>query len=1305
MNHAKKLALLFLSILATGKAGAIDISGSGWRLWLDKGASWKDDTLYLPAELKLSSMPLNPPSGGWQVLSPAQGIGVSLPSSVEEHYWGSPEAGGLRPYAANEAANGKDTTFPNGNYNGVSWWWRSIEVPELKPGQRLILHVRGARLRTEVYCNGKLCGYNLMTELPFDSDLSQAVKAGQEAQLALRITNPGGHLDWIDFSEMNIQWGKYTLPASHGFGGLDSGIELEVRDAADVEDLAVINTPDLHKVHLIAELKGFSQGFQGNIHLAVNKEGKELWSKDAPASLKAGQSIQVEADAVVPEAQAWDLKHPELYKATATLGHPESDGKSVDFGFRYFTVEGLGTQDATLRLNGKRSVLISAISWGFWARNGLWPDRAMAEKEVAHAKELGLNCLQFHRNIGKPAVLEAQDRRGLLRFEEPGAGKFAFGRRFAKGPFAADGSFFHVADAFAPKDGYVEPDKVDTSGKGSDGDAVEFWEKYEEEKILEMVRRDRSHPSLIQYNLQNESDAIDLRNPRIYRIFREIHALDPSRIITLFSGGVPREHQVLMLPYSDEIRYGSKSLAYAGWRDIHTCGGPVNYMDNLYKDPRHFFQRSKDSDHGEICMWGEMLGSGCPDDYEALVHSFDAEHPSGYELEDAKKVLAGYHSFLDRWGFRKAFPTDSSLFQSIGDRTYYFWKRVVGQSRADNANDFLVISGWESTSIDNHSGLVDNHRNFKGNPKILAESCKEELLFIQPRHMVLPRCGKELVDIFLINEAGRQGPQTLNFRALRPDGSVAFQSETSVSAAGGDQYGQLLAEGLEFRPDLGGIYKLEAELKGAEGKALKAEDQIHVVQLQVKPLLKKIAVLETDHEAMDTLSKVYHAQVQLLTQTAASETLDAIVLGSKSTNADLGFPQGAFAAALARVKKDGVRLLLWPDNDKAADAFASSLAKAGIVKYQGLSGNLGAPWFGSWFFTRKHWLLEGLPTDSAVDWRWGVSAFNGPAWLQEDPAGSNTEGLLLDAKGMEVAVGYGADHNSKVGVAGCMIPYGKGQIVLYSLPQMLRSLGRGNWAMNQAVARRLLANALAVKGSQAAVPGPCGDEEAESGPAALKAKAPSALPKASGPDVISVNFMGGGQDHGTPQAMGPAESAGILPATHWNSLTGASGSASGLMDASGAKTGLSLTWDSRNTWSTTIEDRPGDNRMMKGYIDTADNSTTKVVVSGVPESFVKRGYRVIVYFDGDDAEDQRIGRYSIGTVAALGTDPGNSFFDGHFANAWDADKAKHENYLELEGLKEGNFRLEATPEDSTGPNYRAPLNGFQIVAENAEAGK
>ncbi len=407
------------------------------------------------------------------------------------------------------------------------------------------------------------------------------------------------------------------------------------------------------------------------------RDGKAVWAGDVGVKAGPGQIGAAEVEATVPSAEPWDLQHPNLYQARASLDGLPASGRSVNFGFRFFAPEGIGTH-AKLTLNGKRIVLRSAISWGFWGRNGLWPDREMAEREVDDAKKIGLNCLQFHRNIGKPEVLDLQDREGLLRYEEPGAGKFILGRRYSAGPFDPDGNFAPPPndagnDCLNARKGYVEPEKVDTSGNGPDGDPELFWEKYEQEKILEMVKRDRSHPSLIMYDIQNESSDMDLNNPRIYRVrvLRLMHALDPSRIITFYSGGDPKNAQVLVQPYRDEILYGSKTIPYAGWKDVHTCGGPCNYLDSLYVSPENFGQRQPDREHKTINAWGEMLGSASPDDYDRMVHSFDADHPAGYELDDMTKILGGYHQFLDRYGFRAAFPTDSSLFQVIGYRTYY----------------------------------------------------------------------------------------------------------------------------------------------------------------------------------------------------------------------------------------------------------------------------------------------------------------------------------------------------------------------------------------------------------------------------------------------------------------------------------------------------------------------------------------------------------------------------------------------------------------------------------------------------------
>jgi hypothetical protein len=71
------------------------VPDSGWRMWPDQQAAWKEDTIYLPDDVHLDRLLANLPTGGWGASSAKQGIRVELPSTVEQYFWGLQ---GLRPY-------------------------------------------------------------------------------------------------------------------------------------------------------------------------------------------------------------------------------------------------------------------------------------------------------------------------------------------------------------------------------------------------------------------------------------------------------------------------------------------------------------------------------------------------------------------------------------------------------------------------------------------------------------------------------------------------------------------------------------------------------------------------------------------------------------------------------------------------------------------------------------------------------------------------------------------------------------------------------------------------------------------------------------------------------------------------------------------------------------------------------------------------------------------------------------------------------------------------------------------------------
>lgn len=186
--------------------------------------------------------------------------------------------------------------------------------------------------------------------------------------------------------------------------------------------------------------------------------------------------------------------------------------------------------------------------------------------------------------------------------------------------------------------------------------------------------------------------------------------------------------------------------------------------------------------------------------------------------------------------------------------------------------------------------------------------------------------------------------------------------------------------------------------------------------------------------------------------------------------------------------------------------------------------------------------------------------------------------------------------------------------------------------------------------------------------------------------TISIDWANNQGSGGPTPVMGATEVAGVVPVSNWNSFptTGSGGPQSNLINDLGANSGASVSWTANNTWSTPITDTPGDNRMMRGYLDTTNTSTTSITVSSIPYAL----YDVYVYADGDNVAASRGGRYTIGATSLINIDPASTNFSGSYISG--------ANYVRFTNVSGASFNLTGTP---TSPgNIRAPINGIQITA-------
>jgi beta-galactosidase/beta-glucuronidase len=274
----------------------------------------------------------------------------------------------------------------------------------------------------------------------------------------------------------------------------------------------------------------------------------------------------------VPAARLWDVEQPNLYifKGTLKNDRQATDAAEQTFGFRWFEPTGIGT-NAMFRLNGKRIVLRTAISWGFWPINGIVPTPELAERQIRVAKEMGLNMLNFHRAIGQPSVFEKADELGLLYFEEPG--------NYRSG--------------------------------GSDP----FAQSLAREKLLRMVRRDRNHPSLVIYNMINEGAQTPEAITQVHeQDMRAAHTLDPSRVITRTSAwakgkDVEDPIKMNMRPFDDKVYLN-------GGYDFHHAGGPAVWDQVFYRSPKDYYNYTDNS--REIVFWGEEGAISTPPRLEKI---------------------------------------------------------------------------------------------------------------------------------------------------------------------------------------------------------------------------------------------------------------------------------------------------------------------------------------------------------------------------------------------------------------------------------------------------------------------------------------------------------------------------------------------------------------------------------------------------------------------------------------------------------------------------------------------------------------
>jgi hypothetical protein len=700
-----------------------------------------------------------------------------------------------------------------------------------------------------------------------------------------------------------------------------------------------------------------------------------VFQKQQAVTLAPGKNEQT-FSVDVPGANLWDVDHPNLYKLTVNWkgNNVSADSYSKRFGFRWFEVRDIDG-DKQFYLNNKRIVLRTSISWGFWPVNGIAPSDALARKQVADAKRLGLNMLNFHRTIGQTNVLDYADEMGLLYFEEPGGNSYP-------------------ENLFNPRN--------DLEKKQTD-----FYLTVRTEKLMRMIRRDRSHPSLVIYNMHNERGALPQTVDR--KQMQAGHQLDESRIMTYNScnGDIKLNEpdpkfKLHLMPYDT-------SFYDYGWFDQHHAGGPGTYHDALYSNPSDYLRYT---DHkNEIVYYGEEGAIGTAPRLQLIRDEIlRTGRDRGWESEAYLKWFDAYDGFIKKNGFLKSFPNVDSLTRKMGNVAYYYQGRIIENARINNIIDGYAINGWESMKLENHSGVVDNYRNLKGDADLIARYNKPLYIAVKLNHKVIPVGGTVTADLFIVNEKNIKGNAEIELLVKDNKGSVYFTKKQAVNISGGAVYGQLLVKGIVIPVNKEGYSSVSVTLKQGPAIICTGDDQVFAVKPDTKGVSTGLVVADTSGIIPGYLRSVGINNFK--TYTSGKPDGEVMVVGAFE-------PQQTGNPLVTDV-------LEWVNNGNTLviisnyESWAPYLAKKEVIDFRGLQ-EMGKSWYGGNYFVKESALFTGLPQGCVFNWEYQCLATY------------NKKRFGMRMQSGETIVGCVSDHKQDVYSALSIISHGRGKIILNAL--------------------------------------------------------------------------------------------------------------------------------------------------------------------------------------------------------------------------------------------------------------------------------
>ncbi len=419
---------------------------------------------------------------GWWDILPVEHPDLATPLGP-----GAPPSAGWTEAAYLVPGFFTDHGYPETWRTGRSAWVRTaFDAPAGTDACRAILCVEAAIPAAFIFVNGQPVAEQRDMFIGDEIDVTAALRPGRN-ELAVLLTEfkTFAHPQTGELKLVDVPWGCCIAQRQ---AGIWQDVWLEWRPAVHIADVTIVTSVREGRITATCEVTNAGASpFCGRLEPAVlegNRVALALPSFDL--RLAAGESRRVHVSADWPDYRPWFPEDPHLYHFALDLASKDgpADRLLTRFGFREVTIEG-----HRILLNGRPQ------RWyGEWCHkaHSHWLRPEYVRQWYSQLRDGNMNYVRMHTFPHPEYYLDIADEMGILVCQET----------------ALYGSFEGALDT---------PD---------------LWPRAAEH-VRRMVRRDKNHPSLVIWSVENEMrwalrtmPAAKEELPRLRRLF---NTLDPTR--------------------------------------------------------------------------------------------------------------------------------------------------------------------------------------------------------------------------------------------------------------------------------------------------------------------------------------------------------------------------------------------------------------------------------------------------------------------------------------------------------------------------------------------------------------------------------------------------------------------------------------------------------------------------------------------------------------------------------------------------------------------------------------------------------